>query len=713
MGKVREPQHIVLTFHAGFVTRGGMKAVHQTSDTENTLAARVIRQFQENVTHRSTCGADRTLTAALDAWARKPPDEDLQLFKSMGVLPSTYDSLTRVKLVQIMAVLTRVFGQIGDKSWGLTPSPNPVLPTDVQAGVVMKYAEEGLRLAKAQGATTMEEAAEFAMAALRANEKQIEKDLMAVATDRSERLERIVDDVLMEAGFTVNTIKQFIANLTKYGTAVIIGPCEHPVVSLVLSGAKDSVSYKPALKNVVRFSVPSTIDVYPTAGACTIDDADVCIRVRYAKSELGRAVSITAKGGGWRKEAIEQILLDHPTGVDNASQTFTDAAEKAATMGEVVGTTHKYEGVRWFGLASGKELASYGITSDGFSDIAEDSYHEAEVVVLAGRVIFAKICDPVIGRPVVKTTFYGDDAQFFGWPPALQIDNCQKLMNITMAAIKKQLQLAGLVPLVVEDYSSFVDADRPGAFALAPGKVFLRTANAFSQNAGQQKSPITPVELPRMIREIIALFDAIAKLTDDASGFNRNMLGSGNFAGAARTATGLMQIQEAASIVASFVISNVDATTIVPLLHKVITHINLHHPDKRAKGDPQIIPKGQLSKVMNSAQQQVISAGFQATQSGIMPQLLGPDKLLVAFREYLKSIDFPNADKIIPDESRMEFLSALKDAEMSADLMIKAGGGAPQGEGGGAQPQQAQPQQANKQAGLGTPSGVEARRGAA
>ena len=72
--------------------------------------------FQENVTHRRTSGADAVLTMALEAWARKPPPEDIRLFQSMGVLPKTYDSLTRVKLVQIMAVLNRVFGQIGDKS---------------------------------------------------------------------------------------------------------------------------------------------------------------------------------------------------------------------------------------------------------------------------------------------------------------------------------------------------------------------------------------------------------------------------------------------------------------------------------------------------------------------------------------------------------------------------------------------------------------------
>ena len=635
----------------------------------------------------------------------------------MGVLPKTYDSLTRVKLVQIMAVLNRVFGQIGDKSWGLTHSPDPVLPTDVQAGIVMKYAAEGLKLAQVNGATTPEEIAEYANAALKANEKQIDHDRIAFAAERAERLERVVDDIFLEAGFTVTVIRKFVANLVKFGTAVIIGPCDEPTVQLVLQGDKDSVSYKPQIKKVVRFTVPSTMDVYPSPGAIGPDDADLCIRVRYTKAELARAAESKVKGA-WRSDVIRDILLQHPRGVDISSQTMTDAAERSAQLGETTGTTKKYEAVRWFGLASGKELQEQGINSDGMGEINPESYYETEAVVLAGRVIYSKVCDPAVRRPVAKTCFYGDSAQFFGWPPASQIDNCQTLMNIAMAALKKQLQLAGLVPLVVNDYSSFVDADRPGAFALSPGKVFLRNANAFSQTA-QQGAAIQPVALPNLIREIIALFDAIAKLADDASGFNRNMLGSGNFAGAARTATGLMQIQEAASIIATFVIGNIDATAIVPMLNKVIAYINRNHPDKRCKGDAQIIARGQLSKVMRSAQQQVVSAGFQAMMTPLMAQLLGPEKLLIALREYLKSTEFPNADKIIPDEDRQAFLATMADAERSAALLTQVSqgeqGGAQGGAQGGGQPQgqQAQPQQAMKQAGMGRESGVAARRGAA
>lgn len=691
-----------------------MKTESHNAVADGTLAARVLQTFHRNVTHRSQCGADRVLQQSLNAWARVPSPEDKALFQSMGVLPETYDSLTRAKLVQIMAVLTRVFGQVGDKSWGLDPSPDPALPIDVQAEIVSKYATEGMKMALMSGAKDPKQIEEAASAALVANEKQIEADKQRFAKERAEKMERVLDDVMAEAGFTVRVVKAFIANLVKTGTAVMIGPKPEPHLVMTLRGAKDTLVYKPEIKQVLRFSVPSTHDVYPSPGAVEAEDADLCIRVRYTKATLARAAESKETGTGWRRQAIREILNLYG-GIDIGSQTMTDGAEQAAQLGSLAGDTRKYEGVQWFGFASGKELIELGITKDEKGDLNPESYYDAEAVVMAGRVIFAKVCDLAVGRPVVKTTFYDDQAQFFGWPPALQVDNCQKLMNIAMSALKKQLQLSGLVPLVVNDYSSFVDADRPGAFSLSPGKVFLRSANAFTQ-PGQQGPAIQPLQLPNLIREIIALFDAIAKLADDASGFNRNMLGSGNFAGAARTASGLMQVQEAASIIATFVITNMDATAIVPTVSKVVSWLNAHHPDQRIKGDPQIVAKGQLSKVMKAAKQQMIAAGFQAITSPMVSQLLGPEKLLMALRDYLKVTEFPNADRLIPDAERMEFLESMAAAQQALQVMAASSGGGP---GGMQQPQQ--PQQGAedgaetpmKQAGLGMPSAVESRRSVA
>lgn len=1046
-----------------------MKSESSISDGVFRTVSHVAHVFKRNETHRSTSGSTNVLTSALEAWARKPPQEDLNLFRSMGVLPNTYDSLTRTKLIQIMAVLNRVFAQVGDKSWGLISSPSPTLPEEVDAGIVAKYANEGLKVAEGIGASTVEEIVAVVADTLKMNEDQIESDRQKFASDRAQRMEKVVDDILFEAGFTINIMRQFIENLTKFGTAVIIGPYEVSTLVSKLRGSGDSVKYRPEIEKQLRFFVPSTLDVYPSPGTINVDDGDLCVVVRYSRQELTRAAKTASKNnkGGWRRDAINTLLEDKPAGCTLETLDIADPVIRAATLGEVVGTTVRYEGVRWFGMMKGSDLRSVGVSTDGIAEIIGDNYYDAEMIVVAGQLVYANVADPAIGRPLVKTTFYCDSLQFFGWPVATQIDNCQKLMNLVMASLKKQLQLSGLVPLMVNDYSSFADADKPGAFALTPGKVFLRNNNSFSQPGGQ-RPPVEPLVLPTIIRECITLFESIGKLADDASGFNRNMLGSGNFAGAARaladyekvlipageveisklkvgdsvmntysgvskvtgvypqgerdilriffsngehvdcdpehrwtisdhpdrptswktrttqeiieaglfrktivskknpkgyrpkwalpyveclgyehkdvpidpytlgaligngdkrcrlcvldnevfervpyelgvpdttncgkattrtvlgvkeayhalglgvhgldkfipdeylrnskdvrfellrglmdtdgcasengdhvfystsswrlakdfvtlvkslgatsvslrseagsddtikgrkitrarnyricfnldqervfwldrkqrrvhkrprvrvyitgidligrnsatcitvdskdslflcanyipthnTATGLMQIQEAASIIASYVIGNIDAMAVVPILNKVVSWINYHHPDQSVKGDPQIIARGQLSKVMKSAESQVVAAGFNATQTGVMPQLLGPEKMLIALREYLKSIDFPNVDQIIPDEKRIQFLAQMEDVERSLGMLDKAsaqqdpgqGGAPPQGGAvsgaamGQEQPKRPYTRSVETDAGLKPQGNVEARRGVA
>ena len=705
----------------GYISDAEQKVikVSRRSERDCALARRVTDTFKTNITHRSQSGVDATLVAAMDAWSRKPHQDDVNLFKSMGVLDSTYDSLTRVKIVQIMAVLNRVFAQVGDKAWGCVPSPDPILPEDVIAAIVMKYAMEGIQLAKLKQVETPEEVAEYIALSLEKNESQINEDKQRAARDRVERLEKVLDDILMEAGFTVYTMREFNANLAKFGTAVILGPTEEPCLEMALKGAGDGLKYVPQVKKRLTFRVPSTMSIYPSPGMIEADDGDLCIVEKYNKATLARALSKNA-GKEWRPRVIRQILEEYPKGVENFDLTNTKNLEAIAQQEGIPNSTAMYEAVRWFGTAPGAELMELGVTEGVHGKLNEESYYEVEVVVMAQRVIYATVVDDIIGRRVVKTTFYGDGAQFFGYPPSSQIEGCQKLMNITMAALKKQLQMLSIPPIFVNDYSSFVDADRPGTFAMAPGKAMLRTVNSFSQQ-GQTITPIQPLQFANLIRECISLFEAIQKLADDASGFNRNMLGSGNFSGAARTASGLMQIQEAASIIATFVIGNVDATAIVPMLQKVIAWINRNHPDPKVKGDPQIIARGQLAKVMSSARQQVIAAGYQATQSGIVPQLLGPKQMLSALREYLKIIEFPNIDEIIPDKDRIEFLETMADAERALNMIAGAaeqqqgmmeqsqqGGGM----GGEPAPQQSL-QQANAQAGMGMSSQVQERRGVA
>lgn len=693
---------------------------------DGKLSQRVIRTFKDNVAHRANSGVDAMLTKALMAWAKKPSKEEENFFASMGVLPSTYDSITRVKCLQVMAVLNRVFGAVGEKSWGIEHSPYPEIPQNEEEQIFAKYITEGLQGWQATGGSDPNEIPDVAINSIKANADAILDDRREFARKRAERMESVVDDILVEGDYNTKIVREYITNLVKFGTGVLIGPCESHVFSHILKYTKGGVKYVPAIKKSLRFCVPNTMDVYPSPGMKDVDDGDLCIRVSYSRAELARVLDFDKKDN-WRPEAIKKLFKDHPEhGVEgNNTISMTDGIERIAQLENIHGQSKVFEGIRCFTLVKGDELKELGISVPAFAggSVNEFSYYDTDVIVIDGRVIYAAVCDPVIGRPVSKSSFYSDStAQFFGWTLASVIEGCQTLMNVVMAVLKKQLQLKGLVPIVVNGYSEFVDADKPGAFSLSQGKVLLRRASAFTQ-PGTQQTPIQPVDIPTIIREVTALIEVVWKLCDDLSGFNRNMLGSGNYSGAGRTAQGLDTIMAAASTVAQDVISGMDVMN-SRMLKKVTVWINAYFDDESVKGDVNIIPKGQVSRVLKSSRQQQVVAGFNSAMTGVMPQLLGGPNLVRMFGEMLKSIDFPGAASIIPDEERTKFLQDIEDGMRAAEMMQAANvaenpqmDSQPQQQfqGGSSQSPttvQAQPQQMQKEAGMLPPSEVEQRRNA-
>jgi hypothetical protein len=236
-------------------------------------------------------------------------------------------------------------------------------------------------------------------------------------------------------------------------------------------------------------------------------------------------------------------------------------------------------------------------------------------------------------------------------------------MNLAVAGLKKQIQMSSGPAFVFNDVDSFVNANTQGYFTIAPWKTFLRKSNPFQTATAANSAPVMPITVPTTIHEILALFKAIGELTDDQSGFSRNMFGSGSFAGAARTARGLQRIQESANIVADFVIANIDATALNPLVRKIVRWINVRHPDESVKGDVDIVARGALGMALKSTQQEAIASAFQVANTGAAPQIIGPKGLMELLRQLLESFNLDNLDDIIPSKERMEFLELMQNIQ--------------------------------------------------
>lgn len=638
----------------------------------NRLVSHITEVFSRNVDHRRQSGSDELLNKAMMAWAREPDESEKQMFARLGVRPNTYDSLTRWKGVSVIAVLNRVFGQPGQKSWSIEPTPIPDVPESVTNEALMRIMQEFLQMATMQAQMQGEEPQIDPQAAMQYGASrmgEIMREQVEWAKERADRMELMIDDILFEDNFTNKTLRPFIVNLVKFGTGVIIGPCVESAEMLEMKTSKHlgQVEYKLKVKPKLTYFTPSTIDCYPSPGALMAEDGDLCVKVYYSNNTLSMFAEGAATGKrvkGWDASAVKRVLEKYPFGgvsVDGNSQT----GERQLAEGQPIpGDTRMIEGVRWFGHCPGEYLLECGVTEDfDKRPIKKHSYYEMDCVVIADELVCCRVCDPAIGRPVVKTTFYGDDSRWFGWTLASQIENCQALMNIAVAGLKKQIQMSSGPSFVFNDVDSFVNSNTPGYFTFAPWKTFLRKSNPFQTATAANSAPIMPIQVPTTITEILRLFEAIGNLTDDQSGFSRNMFGSGSFAGAARTARGLQRIQESANIVADFVIANVDATSINPLLGKTVRWINMRHENETVKGDVDIVARGALGMALKSTEQEALSAAFNVANTGMAPQIIGPKGLMEILRQLLGSMNIGNIDKVIPSEQRMEFLELMQNIQ--------------------------------------------------
>lgn len=636
------------------------------------LIGHILTCYSINQRHREQNGIQKLLDKALSAYAKLPDDAEKQMFARLGVKPDTYDSLTRWKIVSVIAVLNRVFGQPGQKAWSLEATPIPDVPEEVTNAALMRIMKDFVEMSVAQseingGALEIDVNAAFDYGVTRMDE--IMREQIQWAKDRAKRMDLLVDDILFEDNFSNKTMRQFIVNLTKFGTGVIIGPCEEVVETLETKPTTTlgKTKYVNTLKSKLTFYTPSTLDCYPSPGALLAEEGDLCVKVRYDNAALSRFAS-KAKGSGrvkgWDADAVARVLRQYPFGGATIGEEIPSGLRKVAEGQPIDGDSKMIEGVRWFGKCPGEFLIECGIKKDfDNKDIVENQFYEIDAIVIGNELVCCRVCDPAIGRPVVKSTFYGDDANWFGWTLASQIENCQALMNLAVAGLKKQIQMSSGPAFVFNDVDSFVNANTQGYFTIAPWKTFLRKSNPFQTATAANSAPVMPITVPTTIHEILALFKAIGELTDDQSGFSRNMFGSGSFAGAARTARGLQRIQESANIVADFVIANIDATALNPLVRKIVRWINMRHPDESVKGDVDIVARGALGMALKSTQQEAIASAFQVANTGAAPQIIGPKGLMELLRQLLESFNLDNLDDIIPSKERMEFLELMQNIQ--------------------------------------------------
>lgn len=632
------------------------------SEPKSRLARFVMQRFRENADFRVSSGAEERLSQAVRDYNLVPSVSDRALFDRMGVLPETFDPIVRSRVNNIVALLTRVFVN-QDKTYSCESTPIPEVPESVTATVYAQIFKEFAELTSAtQQIMTPEAATEYAFK--RAGD--VFTAQKAWAEQRAERMDRLVDDMFAEGEFT-EVLREVILNMCKTGTGVAIGPCEFIEESLKQKTGESIgiVSFERKLVRKMKYFCPDTLDVFPSAGSKRTDEGDVCVRVRYSLPNLSlyakRSLPPGSKKGerlsdGWDPQTVSRLVMKYkggaqlpfiPLQIDRLiEETTTDQGSNGRKLCA--------EGVRYFGSLTGDMLLESGVKVDADGKpLEKDYWYEADITVIDDEVVCARVCDPCVGRPVLKCVCYADPSSWFGGSFAYMLRNVKALMNIVMASMKKQMQMAAGPMFFWNDFDTIVGKENPDTFKWAPFKNMFGASNPYSQ--GQNKRPVDLIEFNTRLNEMLKVIQAVNDMADDLLGFPRHMFGSGSASGALRTARGMAMMQEAANINASWIIGNIDSQFTRPAVKKLVTWINVRYPDPNVKGDVTVVAHGALGQVLETAKRDEAQNMYAlVSRDMFLQQTLGPSGVLKIFRNMLEKMGFPNPDSIIPSQERIE-----------------------------------------------------------
>lgn len=661
------------------------------SEPKNRLARHVMTCFQRNSDFRRSSGAEKVITDAIMAYNLIANPAERAMFDRMGVSPETYDPIVRSKVNNIIALLTRIFVNQG-RTWFVEASPLPEVPQSVITAIYGQIFQEFITVLQAVGMPlTPEQVADYAFK--RADD--ILTAQKAWADERAARMDTLVDDILTEGAFD-EVLREAIIQMVKTGTGVVIGPFEvlEYGVSAKTGKSIGDVSFERKLKRKMKYFTPDTLDCFPSPGAKRDTDGDLVIRVRYALSDLAlyaeqaEGYKSKEKRGpdGWDAAAVSRVVSKCltsdrfptvPLPIDSLIEEVSfDSA--SANVKQVV------EGVRYFGSRPGDMLIENGVKKDADGKpLNKFSWYEADIQVIDGEIVCAKVCDSAIGRPVQKMVCYADPSSWFGGTFAMMLRNVQAIRNIVIASLKKQIQLAAGPMIVYNDFENFIGAENPQTFSIAPYRQLFRKVNPLAQSANAK--PIDTIEFQTRIAEFLKVLEALDQMADDLTMFPRLMFGSNGLSGALRTARGMAMAQEAANIGASWIVGNIDSQIVKPAIRKLVTWINMRYPDPNVKGDVTIVARGALGQVLETARRDEAQNLYaMVSRDAMLVQQLGPTILVRLFRHVLETMGVKDPDQYVPSKERLEEMETISRIARLQQAMPPpdAQGGAPGPQGG-------------------------------
>lgn len=558
-----------------------------------------------------------------------------------------YPRVTRVKVLSMVARLHALLFPAGESNWGIESSPIPSLPVDKLAKIVSEWAA--------------------ANPDKRATQEEIDRIVKLTADDIAEKMQRVVNDQLSDAGAHGSVdyqelVRDVIFSGALYGCGVLKGPMTISTRGSLIEVDENGVPqvlevdmYRP------YFEAVSMFDYYPDFSAKDFSQQDGefqrHVYARHTVAELadrpdfmGAAVRKYLRekpGGNYTKKNYEQEL----------DQLSDDKQETQP------GEDKKFELIEFWGCISGHDLRGAGVQIPD-SDLDKDAY---ACVWMIDDVIIKVAQNPYPEGVSMyhQFVFEKDEVNLTGsGMPAIMRDSQLGVSSFTRMLVDNAASVCGpSIEIDLEQLSS------ESSKSIAPFSRFLKDSPSPSGARAVQS-----ISFDSHINELLQAIRLMNEFADTET-FVNQMTG-GNFENAPsealRTSGNMSMALASAALPFKDIVRNFDRFT-KSVIHALVEWNLIYNPRREdLRGDLRPIPKG-ANSLMAKEVRAVALDQLAATLTPEERVYINEEELL---KERLQVRDLP-LDKLLasPEEVEQRKASAAQAAQkqqQQADAMFQA-----------------------------------------
>ena len=615
-----------------------VKAISTTPDQLKTELASYIRDAWFSAKKAKDSVTRQMLMNLRQSNGEYEPDK-LADIKTMGG-SDVFMNITSAKNRSAIAWIKDILFQPGATPWDIEPTPIPKLTPESEAMAVQIFTQEAqtfmVNLAQTAPAMNPVMVGSMLQSLLPEFKNQFKKVVLDIAHEKAAQMKLKIEDQFIEGNY-YEALSDMIYNVVVLKAGFLKGPIlrKKKVRKLIVDPKTRRATTGTGEEIIPEYDSRSPFDIFPGPGATNVNDAYLIDRLTMTRTEIQNLIGLP----GFDEVAIRDVLQELRNG--GLHEWTWDEQERLEAEGRDTSTYTEWDKIdclEFWGAVPGKLLRDWGMKE---SDVPYADLDYNICAWLVGSHVLKVMLnpDPLGNKPYYKASFVEVPGSFWGIGLPETIADAQTVCNAVARAIVNNVGL-GSGPQIELN----IDRLAPGeSDQIWPWRVWKVTKDMMSQGNAMQFYQPTNIGA-----ELIAVYNAFAKIADEHCGVPAYAHGDPQVGGAGNTASGLSMLMTQAARGIKAVIKTIDDKVIAPSAENQY-YFNYDVDDALEYiGDVKIVAKGSSSLLAKEQKALRLNEFAKSTANPIDFQIMGLEGRRYILKENAKSLDL-ETDKAVPD----------------------------------------------------------------